>query len=102
VKIVATPEFLARDYPEVAPTRLIESGPCAGMYAHCVVMLYTVGIAVSDPGTLLCRWCYETRREAAEALEQWDGQGDPPGNWIKFKGRVERHGPGSTAKVRDE
>jgi hypothetical protein len=32
------------------------------------------------------RYCYKTRQEALDALNKWDGSGDPPGNWIKYKG----------------
>lgn len=32
------------------------------------------------------RYCYKTRQEALDALNSWDGLGDPPGNWIKYKG----------------
>jgi hypothetical protein len=32
------------------------------------------------------RYCYDSRKEAEDALSQWDGIGDPPGEWIKYKG----------------
>lgn len=32
------------------------------------------------------RWCYKTYEEAQIALKYWDGIGDPPGLWIKYKG----------------
>jgi hypothetical protein len=32
------------------------------------------------------RYCYSSESEALEALTQWDGENDPPGNWIKYKG----------------
>jgi hypothetical protein len=32
------------------------------------------------------RYCYEHLADAVEALENWDGVGDPEGNWIKYKG----------------
>lgn len=41
------------------------------------------------------RYCYESLREAIEALRQWDGAGDPPGLWIKEK-MAGRLGPGWT------
>lgn len=42
-----------------------------------------------------CRYCYENYRDAQNALMAWDGEGDPPGPWIKEKpsGRL---GPGAT------
>jgi len=39
------------------------------------------------------RFCYEDKRTALFALLTWDGRGDPPGPWIKEKGRVERNNP---------
>jgi len=32
------------------------------------------------------RWCYELA-EAKAAFLEWDGIGDPPGDWIKHKGQ---------------
>ena len=32
------------------------------------------------------RYAYETEGEAVEACVLWDGEGHPPGNWIKRKG----------------
>ena len=32
------------------------------------------------------RYCYSNRQDAIDALNSWDGQGDPSGNWIKYKG----------------
>lgn len=31
------------------------------------------------------RYCYSTANEALKDLAEWDGQGDPPGEWIKEK-----------------
>ena len=41
------------------------------------------------------RWCYPKERavDAVLALELWDGEGDPPGPWIKYKGSVEYSNP---------
>ncbi len=33
------------------------------------------------------RYCYSDAREAREALASWSGEGDPGGEWIKYKGR---------------
>jgi hypothetical protein len=30
-------------------------------------------------------YCYHTMAEAVEAFNNWDGNGHPPGNWIKHK-----------------
>ena len=32
------------------------------------------------------RWCYDNHIEPTIYLEEWDGTGDPKGNWIKYKG----------------
>lgn len=32
------------------------------------------------------RYCYEHREDAQAALSAWDGDGHPPGPWIKCKG----------------
>jgi len=51
-------------------------------------MLYTVGIVYGmDETSYEGRYCYETAIEAVIALHQWDGAGDPPGNWIVNKSR---------------
>ena len=31
------------------------------------------------------RYCYPIARDALRDLLEWDGQGDPPGDWIKEK-----------------
>jgi hypothetical protein len=41
------------------------------------------------------RWCYHTQAEAIQALVRWDGSGDPPGDWIKYKGKTEYLNPNS-------
>lgn len=40
------------------------------------------------------RYCYDTAKDAIEALDTWDGEGDPPGDWIKEK-VSDRYGPGA-------
>ena len=71
-----------------ARPRVIERGPYAGHWAHVAVQVFTVGVMVSDKrtGNPICRWCYDGMHAATEALEAWTGEGDPPGEWIKFKG----------------
>lgn len=32
------------------------------------------------------RFCFENYSECVKALEQWNGEGDPSGDWIKHKG----------------
>ena len=62
-------------------------------------MIYTTGLAVGVTPFDACeyQYCYETVRDAVKAYLAWDGQGDPPGPWLKLKGHPERHdehGPG--------
>lgn len=40
------------------------------------------------------RYCYPDVVSAVVALATWDGEGDPPGNWVKEK-VSERLGPGA-------
>lgn len=58
--------------------------------------LFTGALVVGiDPIMHRGRYCYGTMAEAIAALNAWDGEGDPPGAWIKFKSAThERLGPG--------
>lgn len=58
---------------------------------------FTWGLAVGlDAEGYSHRYCYADLRDALEALDTWDGQGHPPGPWIKLKGlgAPDLHGPG--------
>lgn len=49
--------------------------------------IFTTGLVVGlDHSGYRGRWCYQSKEEAEIALKYWDGQGDPPGNWTKYKG----------------
>lgn len=50
--------------------------------------VYTTGILVGVSEDTMCRrrYCYEHYWDARQALEDWDGNGHPPGPWIKLKG----------------
>jgi hypothetical protein len=56
-------------------------------------MMFSTGLClVEEPDPtdqvsngLRTRFCYEHAREAEAAFLAWDGEGDPPGNWIKQK-----------------
>lgn len=57
-----------------------------------------VGMTLGEPYSR--RYCYEHEVEALVALLTWDGEGHPPGPWIKVKGRMGDHyvdelGPGA-------
>ena len=73
--------------------RLVPGLGVCGLHRY----LYTCGIvvgltAVSYSG----RYCYASVQEAMGSFAAWDGQGDPPGAWIKYKGATERLGPGAS------
>lgn len=58
-----------------------------GRWCGIQPMLYTGGLFVGlDAVGYAYRYCYETVAEAALALAIWDGEGHPPGAWIKRKG----------------
>lgn len=50
-------------------------------------MMFTVGLVYGiDEIGYEGRYCYERLADAKEALNTWDGQGEPTGPWIKHKG----------------
>lgn len=50
-------------------------------------MAYTTGLFCElDAVGYSHRYCYEHYAEAFSALNAWDGEGHPPGPWIKRKG----------------
>ena len=56
-------------------------------YCGLTRMMYTTGLCVNlKSHGYYGRYCYETFFEAAKALVNWDGTGDPDDNWIKYKG----------------
>lgn len=82
-----TPEQL-KEYVDVAehegytPVRVLPTKEVAG----CHEMLFTCGLVVGiTKAYWRTRYCYESRDKAEAALAEWDGQGDPPGEWIKQK-----------------
>jgi hypothetical protein len=58
-------------------------------------LIFTTGIVYGlDEFGYRGRYCYHTMAEAEQALRDWDGNGDPPGNWAKHKGdRKDRENP---------
>lgn len=69
--------------------RTLPTGEIAGL----MVNMFTTGLVILDEDGLNGRWCFEGYQEAFRALAAWDGQGDPPGNWIKQKLPIERLNP---------
>lgn len=61
-------------------------------------MLYTTGLIVDlRTYAYAMRYCYAEEDEARIAVNNWTGEGDPPGPWIKAKGAgmPDRSGPRS-------
>jgi hypothetical protein len=75
-----TPQLISElgySYPRQLPT---------GEWAALQRMVYTVGLFVGlDERGYRTRYCYPDLLSAKSALANWDGQGDPPGPWIKQK-----------------
>lgn len=59
--------------------------------------MFTWGLMVGlDECGYQTRFCYAQSMDAVHACQYWDGTDDPPGPWIKEKGRDgERNGPGA-------
>jgi hypothetical protein len=95
-----TKEQLSRlSYGSYQHFKKLEKGPYTGHWAHLAPMMFTVGVMVSnsDDGNPITRWCYHSFVGAFLGLQEWDGVGDPPGDWIKEKGRDgERPNPNSS------
>jgi hypothetical protein len=91
-------DFAVMGYQHV---RQLANGEVAALYP----MIYTTGLLVGlDDSGYNRRYCYERQSDAFAALMKWDGQGDPPGPWLKQKGGVggERLGPGLTDIIEND
>lgn len=77
--------------------RLMNNGEWIG----CIKLLYTVALYVGlGEWGYRTRYCYENIGEIMQALLEYEGEGDPPGNWIKEKGEGgERLGPGARGDI---
>ena len=63
----------------------------SGLEIGIIKMLFTWDLCHNINPNSMCqfydyRYMYATEMEAVEALVHWDGNGHPPGNWIKRKG----------------
>lgn len=74
------------------------SGADRILYCGVLKMIFTGRLCVGlDRTGWECCYDYHTVEEAIVALSCWDGNGDPPGMWIKMKGAgPERLGPGAS------
>lgn len=49
--------------------------------------IFTTGIIIGLERTFYHgRYCYSKEEEASQELKNWNGIGDPQGNWLKYKG----------------
>lgn len=49
--------------------------------------IFTTGLVIGiGTHNYFGRYCYQNHADALDALNTWDGSGDPSGNWIKYKG----------------
>ena len=87
-------EHLSPEHREIAES-LVEYGytsfkviPNQGL---CCLHRYffTVGILTNLNLTdvYFGRYCYPSPLEAVKAFNTWNGEGDPSGNWVKYKGK---------------
>lgn len=83
-------ELTAIGYNDV---RKLPSGEWAGVLRQMFTCALFVGI---DEFGYRTRYCYATERQARVALAEWDGNGQPPGLWIKQKPQ-DILGPGATS-----
>ena len=75
------------------PAKRLPAGAWEGDWAGVCDQMFTASINVGiDRIGYKTRFCYETRQIAEAALLIWDGEGDPPGPWIK-QIPEDRHGP---------
>lgn len=72
-----------------------------GQVVAVAKFLYTWGLLLDvTEESYSGRYCYASFDDAMFAMENWDGTGDPPGPWIKYKGAGgERLGPGATEGI---
>jgi hypothetical protein len=68
-------------------------------------MVFTVGLCYNMQEDMSHmydgRYCYPSHADALEALRTWNGEGDPPGEWIKHKGGREYSNPKLTRDVQE-
>lgn len=59
-----------------------------GEWAGLRVFIYNIGLVVGlDDSSFRMAYSFHTFYEAEDSLRKWDGEGYPPGKWIKAKGK---------------
>ena len=72
----------ARDMGYLSPRQLPD-----GRWIGIFQFIYTFGLVVDITSYGYSgRYYFRHLGDAVLALDQWDGVGDPPGAWIKYKG----------------
>lgn len=79
VASISAESLQARSFSDV---RVVRNQICA---VKRFLFTTAVVVGITDEGHNR-RYCYEHLNEAKSALAAWDGQGHPPGPWIKCKG----------------
>jgi len=72
-------------------TRKLPTGEWAAVSTD-FIYTYDLCVGLDETGNRT-RFLYRLKEDALMALEDWDGKGDPPGKWLKEKGRTERWNP---------
>lgn len=68
-------------------------GMCALHY-----FIHTIGLCYGvDETGYEGRYCFSEIGEAMRSIDAWTGEGDPPGNWIKHKGKIEYPNPNNVS-----
>lgn len=66
----------------------------SGEIAALLPMIGSMGLFMGlDEVGYRCWYSYPNDADATAAIDKWDGRGDPPGPWIKQKGRDLLLGP---------
>jgi hypothetical protein len=58
-------------------------------YGLCCLKKYafTTGLVIGlSKHSYFGRYCFTNEQEAMDSLKEWNGDGDPKGNWLKYKG----------------
>lgn len=69
----------------VTNIRQLPNGTWAGLQRFLFTYGIMVGLRHHPFDYYDTRFCYASKEEALADLNQWDGEGFPPGNWIKQK-----------------
>lgn len=84
-KVKAIAEGWGQDFEKITGLRILPNGEVAGV----LPFVFTHGLLVGlDPWGYRLRYCYALHYQAMQALASWKKGDDPPGPWLKKKGRL--------------